>query len=142
MCWKQWDLVNTTINIYDYVYRAGISPANEILGLYVYVGTILFVWKIKPYLVIVFSVMSYPVYDAMFNPVVNREIDPVPTANVLYRFMFFVTDVIGVCKSVDEVTRLTTKSNREVSKRTLNLMDMSGKVVTVTLWGEEVSIAH
>lgn len=49
--------------------------------------------------------------------------------------------MIGVCKGVDEVTRLTTKSNREVSKRTLNLMDMSGKVVTVTLWGEEVSTA-
>lgn len=48
--------------------------------------------------------------------------------------------MIGVCKTVDEVTRLTTKANREVSKRTLNLMDMSGKVVTVTLWGEEVSI--
>ncbi|XP_070761829.1 replication protein A 70 kDa DNA-binding subunit isoform X3 [Enoplosus armatus] len=48
-----------------------------------------------------------------------------------------IVDVIGVCKSVDEVTRLTTKSNKEVSKRTLNLMDMSGKVVTVTLWGEE-----
>ncbi|TDH14757.1 hypothetical protein EPR50_G00024150 [Perca flavescens] len=48
-----------------------------------------------------------------------------------------IVDVIGVCKSVDEVTRLTTKSNREVSKRTLNLMDMSGKLVTVTLWGEE-----
>lgn len=101
----------------------------------------LFVWKIKLYLVIVFSIMSYPVYDAMLNPV-NRKIDPVSNANVLYCFMFFVTDVIGVCKSVDEVTRLTTKSNREVSKRTLNLMDMSGKLVTVTLWGEEVSIAH
>ncbi|XP_028275233.1 replication protein A 70 kDa DNA-binding subunit [Parambassis ranga] len=48
-----------------------------------------------------------------------------------------ILDVIGVCKSVDEVTRLTTKTNREVSKRTLSLMDMSGKVVTVTLWGEE-----
>uniref|UniRef100_A0A673A7W2 Replication protein A subunit n=1 Tax=Sphaeramia orbicularis TaxID=375764 RepID=A0A673A7W2_9TELE len=48
-----------------------------------------------------------------------------------------IVDVIGVCKSVDEVTRLTTKTNREVSKRTLNLMDMSGKMVTVTLWGEE-----
>ncbi|KAF1394219.1 hypothetical protein PFLUV_G00024260 [Perca fluviatilis] len=48
-----------------------------------------------------------------------------------------IVDVIGVCKSVDEVTRLTTKSNREVSKRTVNLMDMSGKLVTVTLWGEE-----
>lgn len=45
-----------------------------------------------------------------------------------------------MCKSVDDVTRLTTKSNKEVSKRTLDLMDMSGKVVTVTLWGEEVSI--
>lgn len=48
-----------------------------------------------------------------------------------------VVDVIGVCKNVEEVTRLTTKTNREVSKRTLDLMDMSGKVVTVTLWGEE-----
>ncbi|XP_054650224.1 replication protein A 70 kDa DNA-binding subunit [Dunckerocampus dactyliophorus] len=46
-------------------------------------------------------------------------------------------DVIGVCKSVEEVTRLTTKSNRDVSKRTLSLMDASGKFVTVTLWGEE-----
>uniref|UniRef100_H3DFJ8 Replication protein A subunit n=1 Tax=Tetraodon nigroviridis TaxID=99883 RepID=H3DFJ8_TETNG len=48
-----------------------------------------------------------------------------------------IVDVIGVCKSVDEATRLTTRSNREVSKRTLHLMDMSGKLVTVTLWGEE-----
>ncbi|XP_053278531.1 LOW QUALITY PROTEIN: replication protein A 70 kDa DNA-binding subunit [Pleuronectes platessa] len=48
-----------------------------------------------------------------------------------------VVDVIGVCKKVDEVTRLTTKSNKEVSKRTLDLMDMSAKLVTVTLWGEE-----
>lgn len=47
--------------------------------------------------------------------------------------------MIGVCKTVDEVTRLTTKANREVSKRAVYLMDMSGKLVTVTLWGEEVS---
>lgn len=52
------------------------------------------------------------------------------------------TDVIGVCKTVDELTRLTTKANREVSKRTVHLMDMSEKVVTVTLWGEEVSTWH
>lgn len=55
-------------------------------------------------------------------------------------FISSLADVIGVCKSVDELTRLTTKANKEVSKRTLNLMDMSGKLVTVTLWGEEVSI--
>ncbi|KAI4815055.1 hypothetical protein KUCAC02_005221 [Chaenocephalus aceratus] len=48
-----------------------------------------------------------------------------------------IIDVIGVCKSVDDVSRITTKNNKEVSKRTLNLMDMSGKVVTLTLWGEE-----
>ncbi|CAL8353399.1 unnamed protein product [Lota lota] len=48
-----------------------------------------------------------------------------------------VLDVIGVCKSVDELTRLTTKASREVSKRTFNLMDMSGRTVSVTLWGEE-----
>lgn len=57
----------------------------------------------------------------------------------MHRLMSSITDVIGVCKSVDEVTRLTTKSNKEVSKRTVNLIDMSGKLVTVTLWGEEVS---
>ncbi|CAB1348998.1 unnamed protein product [Coregonus sp. 'balchen'] len=48
-----------------------------------------------------------------------------------------ILDVIGVCKSVADVTRLTTKNNREVSKRTINLMDQSGKLVDVTLWGEE-----
>uniref|UniRef100_A0A8C7KY05 Replication protein A subunit n=1 Tax=Oncorhynchus kisutch TaxID=8019 RepID=A0A8C7KY05_ONCKI len=48
-----------------------------------------------------------------------------------------ILDVIGVCKSVSDVTRLNTKNNREVSKRTLNLMDQSGKLVEVTLWGEE-----
>ncbi|XP_013884908.1 replication protein A 70 kDa DNA-binding subunit [Austrofundulus limnaeus] len=48
-----------------------------------------------------------------------------------------IVDVIGVCKSVDEMTRITTKNNREVSKRTITLMDMSGKMVMLTLWGEE-----
>lgn len=49
-----------------------------------------------------------------------------------------MTDVIGVCKKADEATHFTSKSNREMSKRTLHLMDMSGKLVMVTLWGEEV----
>lgn len=62
--------------------------------------------------------------------------DFVPISDLENKDKDAVVDVIGVCKSVEEVTRLTTKSNREVSKRTLNLMDMSGKLVTVTLWGE------
>ncbi|XP_061682603.1 replication protein A 70 kDa DNA-binding subunit isoform X2 [Syngnathoides biaculeatus] len=48
-----------------------------------------------------------------------------------------VVDVIGVCKRAEEVTRLTTKTNREVSKRALTLMDTSGMMVTLTLWGED-----
>ncbi|XP_058491001.1 replication protein A 70 kDa DNA-binding subunit [Solea solea] len=63
--------------------------------------------------------------------------DFVPIADLESREKDAVIDVIGVCKSVDELTRLTTKANKEVSKRTLSLMDMSGKVVSVTLWGEE-----
>uniref|UniRef100_A0A674MVP2 Replication protein A subunit n=1 Tax=Takifugu rubripes TaxID=31033 RepID=A0A674MVP2_TAKRU len=48
-----------------------------------------------------------------------------------------IVDVIGVCKKTDEATHFTSKSNREMSKRTLHLIDISGKLVTVTLWGEE-----
>lgn len=63
--------------------------------------------------------------------------DFIPIGDLEMKEKDSVVDVIGVCKKVEEVTRLTTKTNREVSKRTLDLMDMSGKLVTVTLWGEE-----
>ncbi|TSN39301.1 Replication protein A 70 kDa DNA-binding subunit [Bagarius yarrelli] len=48
-----------------------------------------------------------------------------------------IVDVIGVCKTVEDVTRITTKNSREVSKRNIQLMDMSGKIIQVTLWGNE-----
>ncbi|XP_053362671.1 replication protein A 70 kDa DNA-binding subunit [Clarias gariepinus] len=48
-----------------------------------------------------------------------------------------IVDVIGVCKSVEDVTRITTKNSREVSKRNIQLMDMSGKIIQVTMWGKE-----
>ncbi|KAF6299555.1 replication protein A1 [Rhinolophus ferrumequinum] len=49
-----------------------------------------------------------------------------------------LVDIIGVCKSYEEATKITVKSNnREVSKRNIYLMDMSGKVVSATLWGED-----
>ncbi|XP_046892266.1 LOW QUALITY PROTEIN: replication protein A 70 kDa DNA-binding subunit [Hypomesus transpacificus] len=76
-----------------------------------------------------------PCEDSHDVPMV--QCDFVSIADLETREKDSVLDVIGVCKSVDEVTRLTTKTSREVSKRTLNLMDMSGKVVSVTLWGEE-----
>lgn len=48
--------------------------------------------------------------------------------------------MIGVCKTAEDVSRITTKSSREVSKRTLYLIDSTGKMVAATLWGEEVII--
>lgn len=54
--------------------------------------------------------------------------------------LFVILDIIGVCKSFDEVTKVTIKSNnREVSRRNIYLMDTSGKMVSTTLWGEDVS---
>nr|XP_021497775.1 replication protein A 70 kDa DNA-binding subunit [Meriones unguiculatus] len=49
-----------------------------------------------------------------------------------------LVDIIGICKSYEDVTKITVKSNnREVAKRNIYLMDKSGKVVTATLWGED-----
>ncbi|XP_010181194.1 PREDICTED: replication protein A 70 kDa DNA-binding subunit, partial [Mesitornis unicolor] len=49
-----------------------------------------------------------------------------------------IVDVIGICKSYEDVTKIVVKANnREVSKRNVHLMDTSGKMVTATLWGNE-----
>ncbi|XP_035689920.1 replication protein A 70 kDa DNA-binding subunit-like isoform X1 [Branchiostoma floridae] len=49
-----------------------------------------------------------------------------------------IIDLIGVCKSYGEVTTITTRqTNREVNKRDLQVVDMSGKQVNLTLWGGE-----
>ncbi|XP_045895427.1 replication protein A 70 kDa DNA-binding subunit-like isoform X6 [Micropterus dolomieu] len=63
--------------------------------------------------------------------------DFVPIAELENRDKDAIIDVIGVCKSTEDVSRITTKTSREVSKRALNLIDTTGKMVTVTLWGEE-----
>ncbi|XP_072248336.1 replication protein A 70 kDa DNA-binding subunit [Leuresthes tenuis] len=76
-----------------------------------------------------------PCEDSCDVPVV--QCDFVSIGDLENRDKDAIIDVIGVCKTVDEVTRFTTKANRDVTKRTLNLMDMSGKLVAVTLWGEE-----
>ncbi|XP_071850158.1 replication protein A 70 kDa DNA-binding subunit-like [Apostichopus japonicus] len=49
-----------------------------------------------------------------------------------------MVDVIGVAKMAGEVQKVTIKSSsREVSKRDVSLVDDSGKVVNMTLWGKE-----
>ena len=48
-----------------------------------------------------------------------------------------LVDIIGICKNYEDVTKIIVKSNnREVLKRNICLMDMSGKVVNATLWGD------
>ncbi|KAK9536530.1 hypothetical protein VZT92_006303 [Zoarces viviparus] len=76
-----------------------------------------------------------PCDDSQDIPVVRC--DFVPIAELENRDKDAIIDVIGVCKSADDVSRITTKNSREVSKRALNLIDTTGKVVTVTVWGEE-----
>ncbi|XP_071362308.1 replication protein A 70 kDa DNA-binding subunit-like isoform X2 [Trachinotus anak] len=76
-----------------------------------------------------------PCNDSQGVPTVHC--DFVPIAELENRDKDAIIDVIGVCKSAEDVSRITTKTSREVSKRALNLIDTTGKVVTVTLWGEE-----
>lgn len=60
--------------------------------------------------------------------------------HLVLKHCVYILDIIGICKSYEDATKITVKSNnREVSKRNIYLMDTSGKVVTATLWGEDVS---
>ncbi|XP_035998883.1 replication protein A 70 kDa DNA-binding subunit [Fundulus heteroclitus] len=76
-----------------------------------------------------------PCEDSQGIPTV--QCDFVPIGELEQRDNDAIIDIIGVCKSAEDVSRITTKSNREVSKRAINLIDTTGKEVTVTLWGEE-----
>ncbi|XP_070990876.1 replication protein A 70 kDa DNA-binding subunit-like [Oncorhynchus clarkii lewisi] len=48
--------------------------------------------------------------------------------------------VIGVCRSVDDLSSFTAKTGRQEYKRDIHLVDTSGKAVTVTLWGEQAEM--
>ncbi|XP_068126178.1 replication protein A 70 kDa DNA-binding subunit [Hyperolius riggenbachi] len=77
-----------------------------------------------------------PCEDSSEVPTV--QFDFVPISELENKNKDTLIDIIGVCKSFEDVTKVTIKSNnREVSKRTIHLMDTSGKVVATTLWGED-----
>ncbi|KAM4797070.1 replication protein A 70 kDa DNA-binding subunit [Rhinophrynus dorsalis] len=66
------------------------------------------------------------------------QFDFVPIGELENRNKDTLLDVIGICKTFEDATKVTIKSNnREVSKRNIHLMDSSGKVVSTTLWGED-----
>uniref|UniRef100_A0A8L0DLQ8 Replication protein A subunit n=1 Tax=Oncorhynchus mykiss TaxID=8022 RepID=A0A8L0DLQ8_ONCMY len=51
-----------------------------------------------------------------------------------------IIDVIGVCRSVDDLSSFTAKTGRQEYKRDIHLVDTSGKAVAVTLWGEQAEM--
>jgi replication factor A1 len=52
----------------------------------------------------------------------------------------FIADVLGVVKGANDVSTVTGKqSKKEISKRDVQLVDQSGMVVNLTLWGSDVS---
>ncbi|XP_055791077.1 replication protein A 70 kDa DNA-binding subunit-like [Salvelinus fontinalis] len=65
------------------------------------------------------------------------ECDFIPIAQLEHMEKDDIIDVIGVCRSVDDLSRFTSKTGREEYRRDIHLMDTSGKAVTVTLWGEQ-----
>nr|XP_046173043.1 replication protein A 70 kDa DNA-binding subunit-like [Oncorhynchus gorbuscha] len=51
-----------------------------------------------------------------------------------------IIDVIGVCRSVDDLSSFTDKTGRQEYKRDIHLVYTSGKAVAVTLWGEQTEM--
>uniref|UniRef100_H3AES1 Replication protein A subunit n=1 Tax=Latimeria chalumnae TaxID=7897 RepID=H3AES1_LATCH len=83
--------------------------------------------------------MLIPCDDVDTLPMVQFEFVPIDTLEALKKDT--LVDIIGICRSYEDATKVTVRSNnREVSKRNLHLMDMSRKVVTVTLWGEDADL--
>ncbi|XP_048374552.1 replication protein A 70 kDa DNA-binding subunit [Sphaerodactylus townsendi] len=77
-----------------------------------------------------------PCEDAQHLPSVKFDFVPIGDLEKVDKDS--VVDVIGVCKSFEEDKKIVVKaSNREVSRRNIHLVDMSGKMVSVTLWGAE-----
>ena len=59
--------------------------------------------------------------------------------NIINLGILYFTDVIGIVKSVGDMSTVVGKaSNREIKKRDIQLVDKSGVIIRMTLWGAEV----
>ena len=55
-------------------------------------------------------------------------------------YLLHLSDILGVVKSVSDIsTVIGRQSQKEVTKREIQLVDQSGMVVNLTLWGTNVS---
>ena len=61
--------------------------------------------------------------------------------NIINLAILYFADVIGIVKSVGDMSTVQSKaSNREIKKRDIQLVDKSGVIIRMTLWGAEVSL--
>lgn len=60
-----------------------------------------------------------------------------PIASIAQKPEHSNVDVIGVVHDISQVTRLTSKAGRELTKRTMTLSDDSGAAIELTLWGKD-----
>ncbi|XP_041456357.1 replication protein A 70 kDa DNA-binding subunit-like isoform X1 [Lytechinus variegatus] len=83
--------------------------------------------------------------DTMVEPCVEEDVS-IPAVQFDFKSIAHLEDtaedsmidVIGVCKSTSDLASVTIKSsNREVNKRSIQLVDDSQKEVSLTLWGKE-----
>ncbi|XP_054610320.1 replication protein A 70 kDa DNA-binding subunit-like isoform X2 [Dunckerocampus dactyliophorus] len=73
---------------------------------------------------------SLKVANKQFNSLKNKyELEDIETDAIV--------DVIGVCEEVEDVSVVNTKAGKQIQKRVLMLTDSSGKMVALTLWGDE-----
>ena len=60
---------------------------------------------------------------------------------IIIIIIIIAADVLGVVRSANDVATVTGRqSKKEISKRDVQLVDQSGMVVNLTLWGSDVSI--
>lgn len=69
------------------------------------------------------------------------QIQDIPTGNLVGLYVlscYSLLDVLGVISSCTDVVNLTSKKDgRELNKRSLHIIDHSGRSVELTLWGEQ-----
>ncbi|XP_061606709.1 replication protein A 70 kDa DNA-binding subunit-like isoform X2 [Phyllopteryx taeniolatus] len=79
-----------------------------------------------------------PCEDSQGVPTVHC--DFVPISQLEGKDLEAIIDVIGVCEEAEDVSLITTKAGKQLTKRALVLSDSSGKMVTLTLWGDQAQM--
>jgi len=88
--------------------------------------------------------------NVLVEPVGEDDVSDVPTMS--YNFAGIsdlssagkdsLVDVIGICKTSNELVNITTRAGKELTKREISICDQSNTEVTLTLWGSTAETFH